>query len=182
MEKLEKVEKLREKTGVSYEEAKGALEACEYDMLDALIYLEKLGKVTAPKVSSYTTTADNQPSQEFVVAQRTYEKDCKGTSMGDAFNKFFDWCGRVIRKGCETSFNVTKEGQQVMSIPVILLVLALIFLLPLTVLLLVIGLFCNCHYYFDGFESTTIDINNVCEKASEACDNLKNDFKKNDNN
>ncbi|MBO5426264.1 MAG: DUF4342 domain-containing protein [Lachnospiraceae bacterium] len=182
MEKLEKVEKLREKTGVSYEEAKGALEACEYDMLDALIYLEKLGKVSAPKMSSYTTTSDDRTSEEFAVAQKTYENDCKGTSVGDAFNKFFDWCGRVIRKGCETSFNVTKEGKNVMSIPVILLVLALIFLLPLTVLLLVIGLFTNCHYYFEGFESTTIDINNVCEKASEACDNLKNDFKKNDNN
>ena len=36
MERLEKVEKIREKTGVSYEEAKNALEACEYDVLDAL--------------------------------------------------------------------------------------------------------------------------------------------------
>ena len=29
MDKLEKVEKLREKTGVSYEDAKNALEACD---------------------------------------------------------------------------------------------------------------------------------------------------------
>ena len=28
MDQLEKVEKIREKTGVSYEDAKGALEAC----------------------------------------------------------------------------------------------------------------------------------------------------------
>lgn len=47
MDKLEKVEKLREKTGVSYEDAKNALEACDYDLLDAIIYLEKLDKVKA---------------------------------------------------------------------------------------------------------------------------------------
>ena len=50
MDKLEKVEKLREKTGVSYEDAKNALEACDYDLLDAIIYLEKLDKVKAPEV------------------------------------------------------------------------------------------------------------------------------------
>ena len=48
MDQLEKVEKLREKTGVSYEDAKNALEACGYDLLDAIVYLEKLGKVKAP--------------------------------------------------------------------------------------------------------------------------------------
>ena len=48
MDKLEKVEKLREKTGVSYEEAKNALEACDYDLLDAIIYLEKLDNSGVP--------------------------------------------------------------------------------------------------------------------------------------
>ena len=38
MDNLEKVEKLREKTGVSYEEVKEALEANNYDVLDAIIY------------------------------------------------------------------------------------------------------------------------------------------------
>ena len=51
MDNLEKVEKLREKTGVSYEEAKEALEANNYDVLDAIIYLEKKGKVKAPEVT-----------------------------------------------------------------------------------------------------------------------------------
>ena len=44
MDHLEMVEKLAQKAGVSYEDAKMALEACGWDMLDALVYLEKLGK------------------------------------------------------------------------------------------------------------------------------------------
>ena len=43
MDHLEMVEKLAQKAGVSYEDAKMALEACGWDMLDALVYLEKLG-------------------------------------------------------------------------------------------------------------------------------------------
>lgn len=44
MEQLEKVEKLRERADVSYEEAKEALEACDWDLLDAMVWLEKEGK------------------------------------------------------------------------------------------------------------------------------------------
>ena len=38
---LEKVDMVRERTGVSYEKAKEALEVCEGDVLEALIYIEK---------------------------------------------------------------------------------------------------------------------------------------------
>ena len=48
MNHLEKVEKLRQRADVSYEEAKEALESCDWDILDALILLESQGKVKAP--------------------------------------------------------------------------------------------------------------------------------------
>lgn len=41
MEILEKVELVREKTNVSYEKARAALEACDYDVLDAIIAIER---------------------------------------------------------------------------------------------------------------------------------------------
>lgn len=176
MDNFEKVEKLREKTGVSYEEAREALEAGNYDLLEAVIYLEKQGKISAPKVSSYTTTPENEPSQEFVFAQKTYEEDCNGTSIGDVFSKFVKWCGKIFKKGCEINFNVIKDGKKIISMPVIVLVMAGLFMLPLTVILVIVGLFCNFKYYFDGCESSTIDLNDLCDKASETCTNIKNDF------
>ena len=48
MATIEQVEKLRSKANVSYEEAKNALEACGDDILEAMIYLEKQGKVQPP--------------------------------------------------------------------------------------------------------------------------------------
>ncbi|MDO4719129.1 MAG: DUF4342 domain-containing protein [Peptostreptococcaceae bacterium] len=38
---IEKVDQVVERTGVSYEEARDALNACEGDVIDAIIYLEK---------------------------------------------------------------------------------------------------------------------------------------------
>ena len=176
MEMLEKVEKLREKANVSYEDAKMALEACNYDMLDALVYLERLGLVQGNSVGGYTTTAGGNTSQEFEQAQQTYEKDCKKTSFGDMASRFFKWCGAMIQKGCETSFVVTRFDKEVMAIPVILLVIAALITCQLVVILLIVGLFFNFKYYFRDFESTSVDINQFCEKASETCENIKSDF------
>lgn len=176
MDNLEKVEKVREKTGVSYEEAKQALEASNYDMLDAIIYLEQMGKISGSGVSRYSAGTQGQPSKEFEIVQRTYEQDCNRTSAQDVFSKFVKWCGRVIRRGCETSFNVEKQGKRILSVPVIVLVLVGIIALPLTVILLIAGLFCDCKYYFEGFKTTTVDINELCNKASDTCRNIKNDF------
>ena len=55
MDIFEKVEKLVEKAGVSYEDAKAALDKAEGDLLDAMILLEKEGKAKAPEQSSYST-------------------------------------------------------------------------------------------------------------------------------
>ena len=104
MDNLEKVEKIREKTGVSYEEAKAALEATNYDVLDAIIYLEKNGKVKAPEVTSYTTEQAQQTSTEFEQAQQEYTRDCNKKTFGQMMDQFFSWCGRLLKKSVDSKF------------------------------------------------------------------------------
>ena len=53
MEHYEMVENMRTKSNVTYEEAKAALEASDWDMLDALVMLESEGKVNG--VPEFTT-------------------------------------------------------------------------------------------------------------------------------
>ena len=60
MDKLEKIEKIIEKTGVSYAEAKNALEEAGEDLLDAIVLLESQGKIKKPEMGSYTTNRGNQ--------------------------------------------------------------------------------------------------------------------------
>lgn len=50
---LEKIDIIRERTGVTYTEAKEALEACEGNVVDALVYIEN--KVKEEKEDMYTT-------------------------------------------------------------------------------------------------------------------------------
>ncbi|MDD2620249.1 MAG: DUF4342 domain-containing protein [Syntrophomonadaceae bacterium] len=49
---LELIEKLRERAEVSYEEAKAALEKCDGDIVEALIYLEQQNKIKKPPQDS----------------------------------------------------------------------------------------------------------------------------------
>ncbi|MDO4620521.1 MAG: hypothetical protein Q4B09_07875 [Lachnospiraceae bacterium] len=49
MDDFEKAEKLKEKAGVTYEEAREALKMNDGNLLDAMIYLEKQGKAQAPE-------------------------------------------------------------------------------------------------------------------------------------
>jgi len=49
---LEQIEALRERAHVSYEEAKDALEKCNGDIVEALVYLEKNNKIKEEKVNS----------------------------------------------------------------------------------------------------------------------------------
>jgi len=106
MDNLEKVEKIREKTGVSYEEAKAALEATNYDVLDAIIYLEKNGKVKAPEVTSYTTEQAQQTSTEFEQAQQEYTRDL-WSDDGSIF--FLVWKTFKEKRGFQVHHRKTRQ-------------------------------------------------------------------------
>ena len=165
MDKLEKVEKLRAKTGVSYEDAKNALEACDYDLLDAIIYLEKLDKVKAPEVESFTTGAE----------QQTYTNDCNKVTFGQMMDRFFKWCGKVLKKSVDSTFIVERKGQTMINVPVLVLVIALILAFWVVLPLLVVGLFCECRYHFEGIGDINVNLNSACDKMADSVDNLKSD-------
>lgn len=174
MEKLEKVEKLREKTGVTYEDAKGALVACDYDLLDAIVYLEKLGKIKSPENTSYTTTLQ-APSKEFERAQASYEDSCRKSTIGDGVDRFISWFGDLLKKSCKSTFHVEHEGKQVVAVPLLVFILLLIFAFWITLPLMIVGLFFDYKYHFEGINK--IDVNEVCDKASAAAMNMKSDAK-----
>ena len=81
MDNFEKVEKLRERASVSYEEAKAALEESGWDILDAMVLLEKQGKTNGPQKTSYSTDYDQQ--EEYTPVTKTVydEKREKGRAI-----------------------------------------------------------------------------------------------------
>lgn len=178
MDQLEKVEKIREKTGVTYEEAKHALDACGGDVLDALVYLEGKGKVKEPEVSVYTTKAEGAGASEaFQQAAQSYEAAYKET-FGDHVKKFVKWCGRLVKKGCENFFIVSKSEEELATLPVLVMILLLLFASWVTVPLLIVGLFFGFRYSFKGAITQAVDVNTACEKAAEAAETIKQEFSK----
>lgn len=170
MDHFEKVEKLRERASVSYEEAKQALENSNWDILDAMIYLEQSGKVHGPEQSRYTTQAEK-------VKIEIDEKESK-TSFSDNLRRFGRWCQKWLEKGNNNSFCVERDNNEIFRIPVTLLVVFLLFAFWVVVPLMVVGLFFNMRYQFAGpdVRSVDIDLNKAMDSAAEAAENIKNEF------
>ncbi len=168
MEHFEMVEKLRQKANVSYEEAKTALEASDWDLLDALVYLESQGKVNTEKGDSFTTKKEPQP-------KKPQEQDLRG-----AFSRFFSYIGELINKANKIFLDVRKGGKTILSVPLTVLILLLMFMFWWVVPLLVIGLFLGARYSFRG-NSVAEGVNRAMDKAAETAENIKSGIKKDEN-
>jgi hypothetical protein len=74
---LELIEMLRERAHVSYEEAKDALEKCNNDIVEALIYLEKQDKIKAPPKGSCASGFGTTVKKAFKTCNETRFKISK---------------------------------------------------------------------------------------------------------
>ena len=175
MEKLDKVEKVREKTGVSYEEARMALEQCDYDVLDAIVLLERQGK-TQKQSAHHTTDASQVPmSTDMMRAQQAYEKSSRKSRFSEVFERILEQFKKLCARGLEVSFVVFRHDERFLSIPVLLLVILALFLLPAVVPLLIVGLFFGFKYQFEGLKPSSVRVNDVMGKAADAAESFARD-------
>ena len=176
MATFEHVEKLRERANVSYDEAKAALDACGDDLLEAMIYLEKQGKVVPPTGGGcYSTGVASGPAHTAGNDGRKGHNG--GESFTDAVKRFFRWCGKIINKGNTNMFQVWYEDKIVTTVPVTVLVLLLVFCFWVSIPLLIVGLFCGCRYRFSGRELEKTPVNDFMDTAASAADSIKTEVK-----
>lgn len=177
---IQQVEELRKYADISFNEAKEALEKTNGDILEAIINLEKDGRIDSPKdggfYSSKTSGQDDQkggtndtPETEFY--------DESGTSFSELVGKFTAFIGKLFNKGNRNSFEVIKDGKKIMSIPVTILAVLAIFTFWITIPILIIGLFFGYKYRFNGPELGKENVNRAMDSASDAAENIKREFK-----
>ena len=182
MTTLEQVEKLREKANVSYDEAKAALDATNGDLLEAIIYLEKQGKVNVPSGGGYYSSekaeAQDAGTPKEAYKENHWDKHGANCNGGETFSsimkRFGNFCLKVIRKGNTNYFEVLKGNESKALLPVSVLVLLLIFAFYITIPLIVIGLFFGFRYRFNGPDFNGNTVNNVMDSAADAAEKLKN--------
>ena len=180
MDLLEKVELVREQTGVSYQDARDALEANNNDVLDAIIWLEGQGKTEA-RTASYETgsTTTKVSSPEMVEAQQEYQKSSKRTKFGEVWSNFCNEVKHIFRAGLDMTFIAERHSERVLAIPLLFVVIGIL-CWGAALWLLIIGLFFGFRYRIEGASPVTIDVNDAMDKAAEAAESIKNDFSKED--
>lgn len=172
MEQFEKVEKLRERANVTYGEAKAALEACDWDMLDAMVYLEKQGKVKQPGQSTYSTSYEEQSRYESVEEKVKKKDPGEGfwAKMKRLWNKAWRWCSN-------NSFCVYHKDEEIIHVPVWVFLIALCLAWHVILIVMVVSLFFDCRYSFQG-KSDCGKINNVMAKANDFAEKVKDEYEK----
>ena len=175
MEMIEKVERLRERADVTYEEAKAALEEAGGDLLDAMVILERMGKVSGPARSSYSTEYDEQ--KDYIRVRDKVEQQKKSApsfthTVGRLVKPFFSFIRHTV-------FIVTKEDSIIFTMPSWVLVLLLFFFWEAIVPVMVIALFFKVNYSFDGAQNVK-RANDILGKAGEFAQDVRNEFTAND--
>ena len=130
MTNFEMVEMLREKANISYEEAKAALEQTNWDLLDAMVLLEKEGKVMSNETGgSYSTKSEEKKEPE--------EKHRGAEGLRSAVRWLGEKAGWLLRIGNTNHFVVSRGGKENFSLPVTVCVILLLcaFRIPCSILL-----------------------------------------------
>ena len=194
MDNYQKVEQLVNKAGCSYEDAKAALEGCGWDMLDAVISLEREGKINKATVEH---TAQSAEEAVEIVPEVTVEKaaddssrqiiysydDSAAGKQGDSGNtgdapkcKPSLWA-RIKRILTKNRMVVLKSnGQQILDLPIWITVVALIAFFWATLTIAVIAMVLGCRFHFEGEDLGKININSTMDKATDYAEKVKNDI------
>jgi hypothetical protein len=184
MATLEQVEKLRERANVTFEQARAALDEANGDMLDALIILERQGKVTGPEISSANTdTEDDRAEQKHAYDEQKARHRARHSEEKERAHEFFKSVGRFLARvfelGNTNYLDAYKNDATVLSCPVTVLVILLIVGFWVVVPLMILGLFFGWKYRFRGVELGRENVNNVMEKAESVAEELKGKFTEN---
>lgn len=177
---LEQVEKLREHANISYEEAKAALEETNGDILEAIVNLEKQNQIQAPKEGGYYNSRNRHQDTHDNYSEQNHKSESKktdGSSFGELVGRFFRWCGEIINRGNKNSFEVMRGNEKVISIPVTVLALLLLFMFWFTIPLMIVGLFFGYRYMFIGPDLGKENVNRAMDSVADAAENLKKEVK-----
>lgn len=170
MEKRELIEKLAKKAQISEEEAEAVLERNNWDILDAMIELERAGQIHdsgAQTGTGYST--QDQNSEEFqqvtVTASRTREEST-AAKLQRILKKLF-------RKSLDNDFVVTHKEKEILHVPVLVPIILLLAFFWITAAALCIGLLAGLRYSFRGNDLGTDTVNQTMDKVADCAEDIK---------
>ena len=170
MERNEMINILIRKANINEEEAQEVLEKCNWDLLDAIVYLERRGKVENNEVTALTIVEVKEEKED------KKKQDEKFGGIGEIVGRMFRFIGKFIKKS-KNFFEIRKDKEKPIRISLTISTLFLIFLSVPTIVLLIVGLFCGYKYSISGPDFNYDGVNNIFEEVSKSADHIKKDFK-----
>lgn len=155
MNHFEMVEELVNKANISYQEAKDALETADWNMLEAMLMLEKAGRVNASCCSGR-----------------------KSGSFKAGCGKFASSFCNFIHKCNSNNFVVSRDGQSVITLPITLAIIIILISCEFSIPIMIVALFFGFRYSLIGPNfANGCKVNNIMAKASTAAESVKNNVK-----
>lgn len=171
---LEMVERLREKAGVGYGQAKEALEYSGGNLLDALIYLEETGAIPRTDSAYYSTRSETPPASAEPIPVQPPDRESKRDAGSPprpkqgCVRRFFLALRRWL---IDNELEIWRHDQPITALPVLILVLLLCSAPYLTIPALLVGLFLGFRYRFSGPDLERDSLNGMIgDLASTAAD------------
>lgn len=143
MDHFEMVEKLREKTNATYEEAVSALEKCNWDLLDALLLLKGVSTLSTEK---------------------------KGKGRG-AFGMLMHGLATLVQKLNSVHLLIKKDGEERLRLSMTVVILLLVFVFWLALIAGVIGMACGYRFSVKGM-TIDDTVNAELDKAGSFVNNV----------
>ncbi len=129
---LEKIEMVKDRTGASYKMAKEALEKCDGNVVDAIIYIEE------------------------AEAEAAAQSSCGGGSCS-----VIDKLKELVKKGNITKIQFRKNGEVVLNVPVTAgAVSTIIFPIP-TIVAMTAALAAKCEIFIEKSNGDIVDVNEL---------------------
>ena len=154
-EKLEKIDELRRRANVSYQLAKEALEKNDYDVLEALIDLEKEGKV----------------NHAIPAAQPVEKTEKKTKPSEDGISASIK---RLFHKSMQSSFILKdKNREQVLKLPLLIALILVIITMPVSLVLLILAIVFKYKLLIRHDDGTVTNFNEVIDDLNEEYESVK---------
>ena len=175
---LEQVEKVCRFTGVTPSEAKAALEQAGGSPLDAVLYLEKLGRIPSTPGGAWSTRYGAPPEQSEQPGQsgqaapvpaRPWGRNRTGSGRRPfTAQEVKDAIRSLLRNCTRITIDVWRGDDLLVGIPLIICVLLFLIAYYIMIPLAIVGLALRCRYHIGGWEEAGAEaINRTMDQVTD---------------